>query len=222
MEPSASATLPLHILCPPLPSYRLGFPMNLAIDYLPDAARSDPTGLGPHVAIVLCGGNVFNGYIVYELVWELVFHGLANPANLYHHIVFLVLAGGFCSVISYSYLGMSFMVMELSTIPLKVRRLSFRKHYTAAQQWLKTTNTVASVLFAVTFFLTRIAHAGFAMCVFYGWIADGSLEGYSPGPKVDVAVGVGLAAVFVLQGYWFTLILGACIGKKKKGKKNAE
>ena len=60
-------------------------PLEVCVGFLPDAINKNVTLWGPHVTLMLCGGNIFNGYIAYELVWELAVHKLNHPAEIIHH-----------------------------------------------------------------------------------------------------------------------------------------
>jgi hypothetical protein len=191
--------------------YSAGMPMEFAVQQyrLTIASQSNQSRIAEwatHMARVPGAGNVFNGYIMYELVWELALHRFSNPANIFHHTVFLLLSGGFCMFLCYSYLGMSFMIMEISTVPLKVRRLTFRTDYSGRPR-LKRLNEWATLVFVASFVVTRIGHLAVAGTFFFGWMADGSLAKYSPGPTVDIAVAILLMAAFALQCFWLSLML---------------
>ena len=198
--------------------YSKGLPMIVTIGSFAPAVVSDPDTWGYFCARMLSGGNIFNGYITYELVWELLIYGFSNPTNLYHHSVFLTMSGTFCLACTYGYLGASFMIMELSTIPLKIRRLTFRKDF-SGKPVLKKIYGYATLAFAVTFVLTRIVHMGWTGYLYAGWMLDGSLTGFSPGPTMDKVVGALLVAAFLLQCFWFFLILKKCLPKKDLKKK---
>ena len=134
--------------------YGEGLPLNVIIaPFHTTLSESDAVARkwGPFFSATLGGGNIFNGYIAYELGWELAVYGFSNLTNLYHHTVFLLLSGLFCLSATYAYLGVAFMIMEISTIPLKIRRLTFRKDFSKAHPLLKKVYGWSTLLFAATF-----------------------------------------------------------------------
>ena len=205
--------------------YGEGLPLNVIIaPFHTTLSESDAVARkwGPFFSATLGGGNIFNGYIAYELGWELAVYGFSNLTNLYHHTVFLLLSGLFCLSATYAYLGVAFMIMEISTIPLKIRRLTFRKDFSKAHPLLKKVYGWSTLLFAATFVVTRIAHLALTTFLFLGWVGSGALDGHSPGPTTDKVVALLLVGAFLLQCFWFSLILRKCLpkGKRKKdGKK---
>lgn len=202
--------------------YNAGLPADICIGSLRATLLSDrPNAIsewGSFMSYLLGGGNIFNGYITYELVWELAVYGLSNPTNIYHHTVFLLLSGLFCIKTCYSYIGASFMIMEISTIPLKIRRLTFRVDYHSSPngRQLKRIYDWATLLFALTFVVTRIAHMAFSTYLYFGWVLDGSMEGHSMGATTDKVVAFLMLGAFLLQCFWFMLILRKCYPRKKK------
>eukprot|EP00750_Incisomonas_marina_P025898 INCI5759.1.p1 GENE.INCI5759.1~~INCI5759.1.p1 ORF type:complete len:360 (+),score=56.54 INCI5759.1:129-1208(+) len=201
--------------------YSAGLPAEICIGSLRSTLLSDqPNAVsewGSFMSYLLGGGNIFNGYITYELVWELAVYGLSNPTNLYHHTVFLLLSGLFCLKTCYSYIGASFMIMEISTIPLKIRRLTFRVDYSGPNgSYLKRIYDWATLLFALTFVVTRIAHMAFSTYLYFGWVIDGSMEGHSMGATTDKAIAILMLGAFLLQCFWFMLILRKCSPRKKQ------
>ena len=194
--------------------YNSGLEKAITVGPLLSSVRRRPGAWGENWAWCLFGGHTFNGFVVYELVWELAVYGVQNRAAIYHHVIFTALSGGMCWTTSFAYVGASFQIMELSTIPLKVKRLATLKDY-SQNPGLKTINTAAGILFAITFFLTRVAHLSVTVVIFFKWIAEGSIKGFTPGPAYDCTIGLLLLGAFGLQLYWFRLIVKKVIYKER-------
>lgn len=159
---------------------------------------------------------VFSGYILYDLILTLRYmNPLYSTAMLIHHVICLLMtAFPLTDTLQHRFLalGCIFLINELSTPFLNHRHFLRLLGVPYSHPQFQITN----ICFAVSFFFSRVVVEAYAL-----WIIFQAKNFDQLGPVYRYAVVIIPFFFFLLQCYWFGLIVQRAIGSGSKKPKTA-